>query len=332
MRQPRLLAALLPLVLAAHPPTAPAQPRAATGGAPAAVAAADPFERQRLWKELNDLAFRERLGGAVVQRKGSYRADDGLTIPVYLFAPRDSARPRPVVVLVHGGIHGDFDAGHAREVAELVRRGWIVVAPEYRGSTGYGREHYAAIDYGGREVEDCVAALDWLGATVPWADTGRVAIFGWSHGGFIAAHAVLRYPSRFRAAVAHVPVADLPTRMRTHDAWYHELFIQQPAFGAPLHANPRPYIERSLPTHARRLAVPLLVHAADNDEDVFIAENRLLRDSMVAAGKDRAGLYRYREWRSPPGGHSFSRQNTPQGRASWRETVAFLARHLAERD
>lgn len=328
MRRRSLALATLAAALASTAPPAASQPRRSEGGSPAAIAAADPFERQRLWKELNDLSMAERLGTRVLQRRARYAAGDGFPVPVYLFAPRDTTRPRPVVVLVHGGIHGDFDASHAREVAALVRLGYVVVAPEYRGSTGYGRAHYEAIDYGGLEVEDCIAALDWLGATAPWADTSRVAIFGWSHGGFIAAHAVLRRPDRFRAAVAHVPVADLPARIRTHEPYYHELFIAQPAFGAPLDANPRPYIDRSLTAHARALRTPLLVHAADNDEDVFIVENRMLRDSMRAAGKDTAGLYRYREWRAPPGGHSFSRLDTPQGRESWRETVAFLARYL----
>ena len=138
----------------------------------------------------------------------------------------------------------------------------------------------------------------------------------------------MRRPELFRAAVAHVPVANLPARMRTHPDWYQDLFAAQPAYGGPLETNPRPYIERSPSTHARSLRTPVLVHTADNDEDVFIVENHILRDSMVAAGKDTAGLYTYREWHDPPGGHSFGMLDTPQGRESWRETVAFLARHL----
>ena len=82
--------------------------------------------------------------------------------------------------------------------------------------------------------------------------------------------------------------------------------------------------------HGAELQVPVLVHAADNDQDVFIEENRLLRDAMHAAGKDTAGLYTYREFHNPPGGHSFGIADTPQGRASWRETVDFLARRLAD--
>ena len=78
----------------------------------------------------------------------------------------------------------------------------------------------------------------------------------------------------------------------------------------------------------RELETPLLVHAASNDQDVFIVENHILRDSMIAAGKDRAGWYHYKEWQDPPGGHSFNRIQTREGKESWAETLAFLRRYL----
>jgi hypothetical protein len=88
-------------------------------------------------------------------------------------------------------------------------------------------------------------------------------------------------------------------------------------------------VARSPSAHARALARPVLVHAADNDADVHIAENRVLRDSMRAAGMVARGLYRYREWHDPPGGHAFGVLATREGRESWAETVAFLDRHVA---
>jgi dipeptidyl aminopeptidase/acylaminoacyl peptidase len=152
---------------------------------------------------------------------------------------------------------------------------------------------------------------------------------GYSHGGYIALLAVLHHPEQVRAAVAHVPVADLPTRMRTQPAWYESAFASQPAFGAPYAERPEPYVARSPTTHARRLRRPVLVHAADNDEQVHVAEPRLLRDSMRAAGMEARGLFTYREWHRPRGGHAFAVLDTPAGRVSWRETLAFLDRHVA---
>jgi dipeptidyl aminopeptidase/acylaminoacyl peptidase len=327
------------LVACSAPPRRPAP--AATGRAadsasatpdagPGSEAVARAFAEQVEIKRLIDRVFADSLRRVAIVRKLAYPAPDGLTIPAYLFAPRDTSRPRPAILFVHGGVHGDFGLAHLAQVRDLVRRGWVVVAPEYRGSTGYGARFYGAIDYGGLEVDDVLAARDLLAREAPWADRARLAIMGYSHGGYIALLAAVREPAAFSAVVAHVPVADLPTRMRTHPAWYQALFAAQPAYGATLDENPAPYVARSPSAHARALRTPTLVHAADNDDDVFIAENRILRDSMRAAGKDTAGVYTYREFHAPPGGHSFGvLLDTPAGRASWKETVAFLERHLA---
>ena len=343
--RPFLCAALLAACARPTPPAAPAPApaRATTStdtsrttpdsvpmrAAPAA-AALDEFDRQILFKQLTDLSFHSQLGREMVVRKVQYAGADDMIIPAYLFAPRDTAaaRAHPVVIMVHGGVHGDFDDLYVPQVRSLVARGYVVVAPEYRGSTGYGRAHYDAIDYGGKEVEDAVAAVDYLARLVPYADTARVGIMGWSHGGFITLHAIFRRPELFRVAVAHVPVADLPSRIRSHSAGYQQIFARQPGFGGTLAEKPENYIQRSPVAHVRKLRTPLLVHAASNDDDVFIEENHNLRDSMVAAGMDRQGLYTYREWQDPPGGHAFSRVDTPQARESWAETVAFLDRYL----
>jgi dipeptidyl aminopeptidase/acylaminoacyl peptidase len=297
---------------------------------PAAEPALDEFDRQMLFKQLTDLSFHAQLGRDMVVRKVQYAGADDVIIPAYFFAPRDTTAPRahPAIIMVHGGVHGDFDDLYVPQVRSLVARGYVVVAPEYRGSTGYGRGHYDAIDYGGKEVEDAVAAVDYLARLVPYVDTARVGIMGWSHGGFITLHAIFRRPELFRVAVAHVPVADLPSRIRSHSAGYQRIFARQPGFGGTLAEQPENYVQRSPIAHVRKLRTPLLVHAASNDDDVFIEENHNLRDSMVAAGMDRRGLYTYREWQDPPGGHAFSRVDTPEGRESWTESVAFLDRYL----
>ena len=288
----------------------------------------DEFEQQELFKRLTDVDFELQLGREMIVRKVQYAGAGGMIIPAYLFAPTDTGSKHPAMILVHGGVHGDFTTVYVPEVRSLVSQGYLVIAPEYRGSTGYGKEHYDSIDYGGKEVEDVVAARDFLAKLVPYVDTARLGIMGWSHGGFITLHAIFRHPELFKVAVAHVPVADLPARMRTHSAEYRRIFAEQKGFGGTLEQNPKAYVERSPVAHARELRTPLLVHVADNDQDVFIIENHNLRDSMHVAGKDREGLYTYREWHQPPGGHEFSRVDTPQARESWAESLAFLNRYL----
>ena len=294
----------------------------------AAAGGMDEFEKQQMFKALTDLSFYSQLGGEMIVRKVQYAGADDMIIPAYLFAPRDTTVKRASIIMVHGGVHYDLDDEYVWQIRTLIGQGYVVVAPEYRGSTGYGRSHYNAIDYGGKEVEDVMLAREFLGGFVSFADTSRTGILGWSHGGFITLHSILRQPTWFKVAVAHVPVADLVSRMASHSAGYRKIFTDQPGFGGPVETHLQNYVARSPASHARELKVPLLVHAADNDDDVFIEENHHLRDSMTVAGKDKAGLYTYREWHNPPGGHHFSRVQTRQGLESWMESLAFLRRYL----
>src|SRR5512138_814876 len=74
----------------------------------------------------------------------------------YVFVPRglDRSKKHPLLLLPHGGVHADFDTYHTHIVRELMAQGYVLLAPEYRGSTGYGRAYWEAIDYGGLEVDD----------------------------------------------------------------------------------------------------------------------------------------------------------------------------------
>ncbi|MFP5285766.1 MAG: alpha/beta hydrolase family protein, partial [Thermoanaerobaculia bacterium] len=110
-----------------------------------------------------------------------------IRIYLYTFLPKnlDRSRKHPAIMLTHGGVHGDFGTYHVHLVREMIERGYIVLAPEYRGSTGYGREMYEAIDYGGLENDDVVAARDWAVEELP-VDPKRIGLVGWSHGGMIS--------------------------------------------------------------------------------------------------------------------------------------------------
>jgi dipeptidyl aminopeptidase/acylaminoacyl peptidase len=309
-------------------PPAPEPRAAATPSVPGDLSQ---FERQQLLKRITDLSFFAQLGREMIVRKIEYASSDGLTIPAYFFAPHDTTRRRAALIFLHGGVHGDLTDLYVPQIRSLIHEGYVIVAPEYRGSTGYGKAFYDMIDYGGKEVDDAIAARNYLSVFAPYVDLSRLGMIGWSHGGFITLHSIFRRPELFKVAVAHVPVADLPTRIRTHSADYQRIFAEQPGFGGSLSERPRAYIDRSPIAHARELRTPLLVHAATNDDDVFIIENRNLRDSMVAAGKERAGLYYYREWQDPPGGHSFNRVDTRQAKESWSKTIIFLNNYLRPR-
>jgi dipeptidyl aminopeptidase/acylaminoacyl peptidase len=244
----------------------------------------------------------------------------------YVFAPkkREAGRKYPVVVLPHGGVHGDFGTYHVHIVREMLEKGWVVLAPEYRGSTGYGKDFHDAIDYGGLEVDDVIAGLDWAVADLPYVDGKRTAIAGWSHGGLIALLAVMHHPEKFRAAYAGVPVTDLVTRLGYHEQSYEDLFAAKHHVGRKVVEDVDEYRRRSPVFWASKLKTPLLVHATTNDRDVNVIE----AENLIAALKAEGKSFEHRIYKDAPAGHSFNRIDTPFAKESRREIWAFLEKHL----
>jgi dipeptidyl aminopeptidase/acylaminoacyl peptidase len=221
-------------------------------------------------------------------------------------------------------VHADFDTYHTHIVRELMKEGYVVVAPEYRGSTGYGREYRQAIDYGGLEVDDVVAARDWAVTTLGMVNAARVGIVGWSHGGLIALMAAFDRPDKFQAAYAGVPVSDLVARMGYQTDEYRALFSAPYHIGKTANEAVDEYRRRSPVTHVQKLKVPLLIHTNTNDRDVNVVEVQSLINALKAAGRE----FEYRVYDDAPGGHSFNRMDYPLARESRAEVYRFLARHL----
>jgi len=164
-----------------------------------------------------DSTYEARAKGVMEFRKVTYKSRvDGLEIPAYLFAPLvKKPGKHATLVWVHGGVHSNWGVSMWPFVKDAVDRGYAVITPNYRGSTGYGDQFYRKIDYGGMEVDDVLSSVDFL-KTVPYVDMDRLGIMGWSHGGFIAAHNVFRDAQPFRAVAAMVPVTNLFFRLADH--------------------------------------------------------------------------------------------------------------------
>jgi dipeptidyl aminopeptidase/acylaminoacyl peptidase len=291
------------------------------------------YARDIAVKAFTDSILRARSRGVMDYRKITYRsAADGLDIPAYLWQPRKKRGPRghAAMVWVHGGVHGSVDLGFFPFVREAVERGYVIIAPEFRGSTGYGRAFHQAIDYGGYEVDDVMTAYDWLVQHLRQVDPERIGIMGWSHGGFIALHAVLRDQTPFKAAAAIVPVTNLVFRLGLKGPEYQRYYATQPRIGGLPHEKPDAYVARSPLYLVPKLQVPLLVHVATNDEDVNFVEDQQLVWALRAQKPDLAETRIYRD---PPGGHAFAwrvnprtleREDTPEQRDSWSRTWNFF--------
>ncbi|MBA4158788.1 MAG: S9 family peptidase [Gemmatimonadetes bacterium] len=293
-------------------------------------------------KARTDSIFAARSRGVLDYRKVTYRSSVGdMDIPAYVYQPLEKrgSRGHPALIWVHGGVHGNWTATYWPFIREAVERGYVVIAPEYRGSTGYGAEHHNAIDYGGYEVDDNITAHDWMTRNLPHVDPERVAIMGWSHGGYIALLSVFRDEHPFVAAVANVPVTNLIFRLSYKGPGYQRSFATQARIGGLPFERREIYVERSPYYHVHELEVPLLVHVATNDLDVNFEEASMLIWSLRAQKPDLAETKIYEDpapW-GRSGGHAFSRRvdeetlervDSPAQIDSWNRTWTFLEEHL----
>ena len=197
-------------------------------------------------------------------------------------------------------------------------------APDYRGSTGYGRGFYENIDYGGLENEDVMAARDYMVESYDIVDPACVGIIGWSHGGMITLMNILRYPDKFACGYAGVPVSDVGYRLSYQQPDYAKNFTVDYHIGATPAEKPEEYARRSPVTYAGQLARPLRIVTCANDDDVSVTEVQRMIDSLSFHHRD----FEYKVFPKMPGAHSFERIDSMEACEIRLETYAFLARYL----
>jgi dipeptidyl aminopeptidase/acylaminoacyl peptidase len=299
------------------------------------------FERQIQAKADTDRRYAEVTKGVADFSKIKYRSSVGdLDVPAYLFQPlqKRGARGHAALIWVHGGVHGDWAITMWPFVKEAVERGYVVLCPEYRGSTGYGRDHYMKIDYGGYEVDDVMSAVEFL-KTLPHVDQDRLGMMGWSHGGYITLLSVMRDTTPIKAAAAIVPVTNLIFRLSYKGPTYQDDFAtQERVRGLPFEKREE-YIKRSPLYHVDKLKIPLLVHVATNDEDVNYVEDQQMVDALRSRKPELAETRTYVDpapWGASVG-HAFSRRvdpktlqrvDSPEQIDSWNRTWVFFEWHL----
>jgi len=286
-----------------------------------------------LWmQKLEDVAWVDKvyIYGPPLWNKDNPRAQ-GAGNPVkfwtYSIIPKnvDPSLKYPLIVLPHGGVHSDFSTYYTHIVRELVAQGYIIVAAEYRGSTGYGKSHYEKIDYGGLEVEDVKASRDYMIENFALVDGSRVGIIGWSHGGLITLMNIFDYPEDYQVAFAGVPVSDLIARMGYATEGYRDLYSADYHIGQTANENVDEYRRRSPAWNAHKMKdIPLLIHTNTNDEDVNVLEVEHLIKALKAENKK----FEYKIYQEVPGGHSFDRMDTKKANEIRVKIYKFLATEL----
>lgn len=315
-------------------------------GAAAPAATTTPMDRHdhsadRVMKMISDQEWYRRLGDiaevdqvlypgpppAKVTNPTAPGAKNPLTIQAFTFIPKkmDRTKKNALIVFAHGGVHSNFGADtYVHILRELIEEGYAVIAPDYRGSTGYGGQFYEQIDYGGKENDDVFLARGWMLEHYSFLDPKRVGMMGWSHGGMITLMNIFQHPEAYAVAYAGVPVSDLVSRLGYHDASYQAIFSAKNHIGKTVREDIQEYLKRSPITYVDKLATPLLIHTNTNDEDVNVLEVRRLIAGLKAEGKK----FEYKIYEDAPGGHHFNRLDTKLAVDSRKEVYAFLAKYL----
>ncbi|MFK7937265.1 MAG: alpha/beta hydrolase family protein [Saprospiraceae bacterium] len=245
----------------------------------------------------------------------------------YVFIPKDidENKKYPLLVLPHGGVHSNFKSSlYAHIIRELVAQGYVVTAPEYRGSTGYGKRFYEQIDYGGLEVQDANAARDYVIENYGFVDGDRTGILGWSHGGLITLMNLFEFPNDYKVGYAGVPVSDLIVRMGNKTQRYRELYEVDYHIGKSANEDIEEYKRRSPAWQAEKLQTPLLIHTNTIDPDVTVSEVQYLITALKAAKKD----FEYEIYEAVAGGHAFDRIDTKRAKEIRLKVYGFLNGYL----
>jgi dipeptidyl aminopeptidase/acylaminoacyl peptidase len=221
-----------------------------------------------------------------------YPGPDGKPVPAWLFVPKnlDRTKKHAAIVWIHpdgvnqsyDGFHPDRNEGVYYELHQyLLQEGYVVIAPDYRGSIGYGRDwrNDVYMDVGGKDATDARLAYQYL-KTLGYVDPERVGVWGLSYGGFFTLIAVTREPTWFRAAVDVAGPAD-----------YH-LYYEDPyhggwttsRIGTP-EENPDVYNQADPQKDVDKIQRPLMVLAGTADVNVPFLNSAMLIDALLKAGK-----------------------------------------------
>jgi dipeptidyl aminopeptidase/acylaminoacyl peptidase len=256
-----------------------------------------------------------------------YKSSDGLEIPAYLTIPKGSTgKNMPAVLFIHGGPWGRDSWGYHSYAQFLANRGYVVLQPNFRASTGYGKNFLNAGNnqWGEKMQDDITWGKKWL-VEQGIADPKRVAIMGGSYGGYAALAGVAFTPDEYAAAVAIVPPSNLITLLESVPPyWEAARTVFYKRMGDPNTPEGLAQMKRQSPlTAADKIKTPLMVVQGANDPRVKQRES----DQIVVALRDRNYPVEY--LLAPDEGHGLARPVNNMAMIAAAEK--FLAKHLGGR-
>ncbi|MCA9790496.1 MAG: S9 family peptidase [Candidatus Eremiobacteraeota bacterium] len=245
---------------------------------------------------------------------------DKRKIPAFYYRPRGTG-PFATVVLIHGGPESQFTPAFSSTIQYLVNEmGLAVVAPNVRGSRGYGKS-YLKLDDGRRRedsVKDIGALLDWIAAQ-PELDSRRIAVYGGSYGGYMVLASLIHFPDRLAAGIDVVGISNFVTFLENTQDYRRDR--RRVEYGDERDPQMRQFLTSISPTtRAAAIRAPLLVVQGFNDPRVPVSES----EQMVAEVRGQGGQVWYLMARDE--GHGFKKKDNRE--AYLQSVVLFLETHL----
>ena len=210
-----------------------------------------------------------------------YPSRDGKwQISAFVYVPHNAPRDRthPAIVYVHGGPQSQTVNSFNRSIQYLANQGYLIIAPNYRGSSGYGKDFEDAnrFDMGGGDLQDVLAAADWIQKT-GYVDPKKLAVMGGSYGGYMTMMALTKAPEVWAAGVSIVPFVNWTTEVQNEDPQLREYDLA--TMGDPA-KNRELWRDRSPINFVDRIKVPVLLLAGSNDPRCPKSEAQQVTDAI----------------------------------------------------
>jgi dipeptidyl aminopeptidase/acylaminoacyl peptidase len=250
-----------------------------------------------------------------------YKGKDGLPLAGILYKPADyhAGTHYPAVILAHGGPEGQVTLSVSPWSLFLAQQGYVVLEPNFRGSTGYGERFRNANveDSGGGEIEDIAASVQYL-VDAGLADPKHVGISGGSHGGTVVANAVTKLPDTFAVGIEKFGVVDRTLFLRYTNR--NSAIRWETKMGGPPDLKPASYRRANVLPDVERIKAPLLILHGEEDPQVPPQESQEFAAALKKAGK----TFTYITY--PHEGHGF--QQREHRRDAYERELAFLNKYL----
>jgi dipeptidyl aminopeptidase/acylaminoacyl peptidase len=234
----------------------------------------------RILTELNSAYFSEQVLGTIEQCSVE---NEGLSIEYMFKKPHgfDPDKSYPVIFEIHGGPHmfRGFETESSNQL--FLDQGYLVVCPNPRGSLSFGLEFTKSVigDWGGGDWRDILAVVDAV-SSLPYVDSSRLGIYGYSYGGYMTSWAVGQ-TDRFRAAVIGAPLTDLILRDGTSDIGFAAEWLE---YGGEVRVIKGRLVDQSPITHVHQAKTPALILHPEDDQRCPIGQSEQLFLGLTRAG------------------------------------------------